>query len=308
MSNLPNDYKAHDAAEWFPMMSDESLDALVIDVKANGLSTPIVLTKDSQVLDGRNRLVACDRAGVDPIFETYEGSDPVGFVITSNIVRRDLSKAQRAIIAAYALPRFEEEARRRRTSGKKLPKGQAGRAADRAGQVFGVNSEYVRMAKLILKKDPEAAKVILNEADSDHTSSLLVAYYRLLPKPKYERASQSEWEATWKDRREQYKDTMLEAEAAMAAPPDLLEQMEMGVLTADEVIEKAYGREALATFFVTTIERIGARTTADLPSDVAFALFNTNRSYGDNELCDPSTIREAGEFLLLVAEEWERLA
>jgi len=306
--SLPNDYQAHEAAAWFPMMSDESLDALVIDVKEHGLSTPIILTDDGLVLDGRNRLVACDRAGVEPSFQTYKGDDPVAFVITSNIVRRDLSKAQRAIIAAKALPRFEEEARKRRTSGKKLPKGQAGRAADRTGQVFGVNGEYVRMAKVILKKDPEAAKAILNE---DPRTSLLEAYYRLRPKPKYER---SEWEATLGDRREQYKDTMREAEAAMAAPPDLLEQMEMGVLTADDVIAEVGEREALVTFFVTTIERIGEQTTfgeqttVDLPSDVAFALFNTNKSYGDNELCDPSTIREAGEFLLLVAEEWERLA
>ena len=50
-------------------------------------------------VDGRNRLKACEIAGIDPQFEIYEGSNPVGFIISSNLKRRQLNESQRALIA-----------------------------------------------------------------------------------------------------------------------------------------------------------------------------------------------------------------
>ena len=92
--------KAHPAAELLPMIVGKDLDELVADVKANGLLQPITLTKDGLVLDGRNRLVACERAGVEPRFETYQGEDPIAFVMSANVHRRHMTDAQRTIIAA----------------------------------------------------------------------------------------------------------------------------------------------------------------------------------------------------------------
>jgi len=46
----------------------------------HALAYPIVRTSDGVVLDGRNRLKACEIAGIDPRFEVYEGSNPVGFI------------------------------------------------------------------------------------------------------------------------------------------------------------------------------------------------------------------------------------
>lgn len=53
-----------------------------------------------QIIDGRNRYLACVEVGVDPVFRAYEGSDPLRFVIDQNINRRHLGTAQRALIAA----------------------------------------------------------------------------------------------------------------------------------------------------------------------------------------------------------------
>jgi hypothetical protein len=89
----------HPAALVFPEMSPADLDGLVEDIKQNGLAHPIVRTSDGVVLDGRNRLKACEIAGIDPQFEVYEGSNPVGFIISSNLKRRQLNESQRALIA-----------------------------------------------------------------------------------------------------------------------------------------------------------------------------------------------------------------
>jgi len=47
------------------------------------------------VLDGRNRLLACEEAGVTPRFVKYEGNDPAGFVHSKNHTRRHLTLEER---------------------------------------------------------------------------------------------------------------------------------------------------------------------------------------------------------------------
>jgi ParB-like chromosome segregation protein Spo0J len=57
---------SHPAADLFPFMSDDELAELAVDIRAHGLLEPIVLL-DGLVLDGRNRLRACEAAGVDTV-------------------------------------------------------------------------------------------------------------------------------------------------------------------------------------------------------------------------------------------------
>ena len=96
----------HPAADAFPMMLEDELAKLTEDIKANGMRFPITLDKDGGLLDGRNRLEALERAGLDlPSGQTqiYLGDDPVGFVISANIHRRHLTKQLQAdlIVAAH---------------------------------------------------------------------------------------------------------------------------------------------------------------------------------------------------------------
>jgi ParB-like chromosome segregation protein Spo0J len=96
-------HKAHPAAELFPLMGKDELRTLADDIKKNGLASPIVRTKDGVILDGRNRLAACEIAGVKPRFEEYTDNDPVAFIVSANIHRRHLTSKQKGELVAKLL-------------------------------------------------------------------------------------------------------------------------------------------------------------------------------------------------------------
>jgi hypothetical protein len=110
----------HPAADLFPMMSADELAELAADIKANGLLYPIVLDGKDVLIDGRNRLRACEMAGVEPQFTTFEGDDPRAFIIASNINRRHLTKGQQAMAVAMMYPEADAVHRGKKSRDAKL--------------------------------------------------------------------------------------------------------------------------------------------------------------------------------------------
>jgi ParB-like chromosome segregation protein Spo0J len=92
-------YEVHPLADAMPALRKQDYQELLADVQTNGLVDPITLF-DGKVLDGRNRLRACQEAGIEPRFVEYTGNDPAAFVIAKNIKRRHLSPSQRAMAVA----------------------------------------------------------------------------------------------------------------------------------------------------------------------------------------------------------------
>lgn len=91
--------EVHSIANIFPLIEGSAFAEFVEDIKANGLRDPIILYEGA-VLDGRNRLRACEQLGIEPATKVYAGADPLAFVISTNLRRRHLKDSQRALIAA----------------------------------------------------------------------------------------------------------------------------------------------------------------------------------------------------------------
>ncbi len=73
MSIRPKRITYHPACLLFPKLGKDELDELADDIKTHGLRNPIVLYQ-GKVLDGRNRLAACEIAGVKPTFVEWSGN------------------------------------------------------------------------------------------------------------------------------------------------------------------------------------------------------------------------------------------
>ncbi len=90
--------RAHPAAELFPLMGEDRLGQLAQSIREHGQRSPIVLC-EGLVLDGRNRWLACQRAGVAPRTIEWDGvGSPWRFVWDQNGQRRDLPADQRVAI------------------------------------------------------------------------------------------------------------------------------------------------------------------------------------------------------------------
>jgi hypothetical protein len=103
----------HPWAARFPMRADDDLDAMAQSIKANGLRIPValgnaVLEAGTEpvlcVIDGRNRIAACQRANIRPDYVMLNGEDQDAFIADANLERRDLSKGQKAMLFAWRIP------------------------------------------------------------------------------------------------------------------------------------------------------------------------------------------------------------
>lgn len=154
----------HSVTEIFPLIDGEEFEALVDDIRANGLREPIWRDGSGRIIDGRNRYRACRAAGVQPRYTTWDGEESlVALVVSLNLHRRHLTPSQRAAIAVEILPKLELEARDRRNGhlkrGDQKPVGQFSdhreRSAHQAADLVQVNHDYVSKAKTIKNRSPE---------------------------------------------------------------------------------------------------------------------------------------------------------
>lgn len=150
--------KAHPAADVFPMLGERELAELAEDIKAHGQRERIVI-HDGEILDGRNRYAACNRAGVTPQFEEWggEGGTPYEFVVSRNIHRRQLNATQRAMVAAKLVPQFKVGALRRMRAGKAADPsaetrgGKKAKASEEAALLLNVSPRSVECALKIVR-------------------------------------------------------------------------------------------------------------------------------------------------------------
>jgi predicted RNA methylase len=177
-------HQTHEVADLYRLLEDDELAALVEDIKVHGLREPIWRvaldtgygngTKTWFILDGRNRIRACDQARVKPEFREYTGPTDMdsllAFSRSLNEKRRHDSFEQRAMAAARAKPLYAKAAKERQgartdlaTPGNPRPEvpTEPRRARDDAGAHFGVSGKSVDAAEAVLKEAiPEVAKAL----------------------------------------------------------------------------------------------------------------------------------------------------
>ena len=151
----------HPYAAIFDLLEGPKLDELAASIrKGYRKERPIILHPDGRIIDGRNRYIACQRAGVEPLYETWDGKGSlVDLIMALNRHRRHDTDGARSMQAARALPFYEEEARGRqaaaggdrRSVGATVPEAIDGkRARDDAAKAFDVSPRSVQSAKKVL--------------------------------------------------------------------------------------------------------------------------------------------------------------
>jgi hypothetical protein len=148
-------YELHPLCTLFPRLGVAEFDALVADVKANGLRQPITL-HGGMILDGGNRYRACLEAGVQPTFEQFAGDSLVAFVLSANLHRRHLSPGQQAAIVASA----QDWAKTQPVGKPKLANvGQLATVEQRAAQ-SGASRNTQKAADKVARADPALARKV----------------------------------------------------------------------------------------------------------------------------------------------------
>lgn len=155
------------------MMQPDEYEALVEDIRANGLLEPIWTYEDS-IIDGRNRWRACQEASVAPTFREWGGQGSlVAFVVSLNLKRRHLDSGQRAVLALKIEKQLAVEAKGRQATSapgvyggeplsQKIEQAVLGRASEQAAAIVGTNRQYVSDAKRIERTAPELLPLVSN--------------------------------------------------------------------------------------------------------------------------------------------------
>lgn len=104
--------------------------------------------KRTRALPGRLR--ACQIAGVKPTFTTLPaGQDPLAYIFSANLNRRDMTKGQEAMALAMIYPEPGERGR-----GKKS-------AAIKSAETSGFSGRRLNQARSVLHFSPELAQAVL---------------------------------------------------------------------------------------------------------------------------------------------------
>ncbi len=149
----------------FPPAQQNETTALSDDVRDRGRLLLPILLYENHIIDGWQRYLACLEHGVEPVFQTWEGTaDQLPRdVLALKLTRQYLTSSQRATIAVKLLPGLQQAAAARKLKGKKADLTQnaggagkhSGEATEQAAKLVRTNRDYVAMAKQLSVFDPQ---------------------------------------------------------------------------------------------------------------------------------------------------------
>ena len=220
--------KTHWVADGYPL-NQSDVEALAEDIKINGQVVPIKILKDGRIVDGRNRWMACDMLGIDPLVEVInpdgkEVSDHDLFDLATscNSIRRDLTTSHRACLAAEAWEKLKEtmpETRGQFKDESKKAKSCLFTFSQFAKDKFKINRLYAKQAQSILNFD----EALFDEARTD-----LSGAYEI-------------YVAAKQDAREK-----ANSEKILESIPDLAEKVGNGTISKEDALAIAESRSSAA--------------------------------------------------------------
>jgi hypothetical protein len=177
--------KLHPACAASPKLSDADSQALTEDIRLRGQIYDIWLMPDGRLLDGRERYIACERLGIQPRCKTYEGDDPIGFVVAAQTMRKNVTK-QALIRAIAALETLSPGG----VPGTTSPRNNSSRnipTAQEIADVAGSSEATMHRARVVNKR---AAPNVLAMVDAEEVT-ISAAHDALADNPSHEE------QATW---------------------------------------------------------------------------------------------------------------
>jgi ParB/Sulfiredoxin domain len=155
------DLTLHPLAHAIPRMSEKEFDELAADVKANGVKLPITVM-GSKVIDGRHRLAVASALKVPVRTVEFAGSEDEArrHIVSLNLIRRNLTMAQRVLIVRQVLlPEAEAEAKERQLANLNVNSESAPSGANsKASQIAAERSAGLATARSIERaKDLDTA-------------------------------------------------------------------------------------------------------------------------------------------------------
>jgi protein gp37 len=151
----------HPACLAVPEISNDDREKLEQDIASKGLLEDILLTASGELLDGRNRLMACYRANVEPRF-TKTSSDPWDVAFSRNIARRHLSTKQLAVFGLAWVEHEKQEAKKRQGARTDISETfrecEKGRTSDKVGERVGTSGRSIDKIASVAEHAPEKLK------------------------------------------------------------------------------------------------------------------------------------------------------
>ena len=147
-------------------MDAEELASLAASIEAHGQRDPIILGRvngaaSEKLVDGRNRLRACEIAGVEPRFEImqFEDDEAVKAFVDDRLQHRNIAKGQKAMAHAWNYPEPGKGGRGHKRKGGETPGFSAKRLHD-ARAVLAFSRELAAAVRDGTKKLDEALKEV----------------------------------------------------------------------------------------------------------------------------------------------------
>ncbi len=158
----PKDLRAHRQAALVPSMSVAEADALRADIARRGIVTPLAITMENVVLDGRHRHRIALELGLAAVpVRVVDPPDEVDYMLSAAIQRRHLNPSQRAALVLQLSDYLEEKAAAAARKKGNLRNGSLdvarvphrGRSRDHAATLAGVSPRLVQDAIRVQQAD-----------------------------------------------------------------------------------------------------------------------------------------------------------